>query len=76
MVADDFVVTFETYHEAKRVMDVLGKRLGRFGLTLHPDKTWFINFRPQRNGGTTARLQGPIVRLPRLHPLVGQVAKG
>src|SRR6201982_2005056 len=24
--ADDFVMTFETYHDARRVMDVLGKR--------------------------------------------------
>jgi RNA-directed DNA polymerase len=30
--ADDFVMTFETYHDAKRVMEVLGKRLDRFGL--------------------------------------------
>ena len=50
--ADDFVMTFETYHDAKRVMDVLGKRLGRFGLALHPGKTHFIDFRPQRHGGT------------------------
>src|SRR5215471_14203731 len=50
--ADDFVMTFETYYDAKRVMDVLGKRLGRFGLTLHPDKTRFIDFRPHRRGGT------------------------
>jgi RNA-directed DNA polymerase len=50
--ADDFVMTFETYHDAKRVMDVLGKRLGRFGLTLHPDKTRFIDFRPQPSGRT------------------------
>jgi group II intron reverse transcriptase/maturase len=50
--ADDFVMTFENYHDAKRVMDVLGKRLGRFGLALHPDKTRFIDFRPQRHGGT------------------------
>ena len=50
--ADDFVMTFETYQDAKRIMDVLGKRLGRFGLTLHPDKTHFIDFRPQRHGGT------------------------
>jgi hypothetical protein len=50
--ADDFVMTFETYHDAKRVMDVLGKRLGRFGLTLHSDKTRFIDFRPQHRGGT------------------------
>jgi RNA-directed DNA polymerase len=46
------VMTFENYYDAKRVMDVLGKRLGRFGLTLHPDKTRFLDFRPQRHGGT------------------------
>jgi RNA-directed DNA polymerase len=45
-------MTFETYYDAKRVMDVLGKRLGRFGLKLHPDKTSFIDFRPQRHSGT------------------------
>src|SRR6202048_2644460 len=50
--ADDFVMTFETYYDAKRVMDVLGKRLGRVGLKRHPDKTRFIDFRPQRRGGT------------------------
>jgi hypothetical protein len=50
--ADDFVMTFETHYDAKRVMDVLGKQLGRFGLKLHPDKTSFIDFRPQRHGGT------------------------
>jgi len=50
--ADDFVMTFKNHHDAKRVMEVLGKRLGRFGLTLHPDKTRFIDFRPQRQGGT------------------------
>src|SRR5467141_2030303 len=26
--ADDFVMTFETHHDAKRVLEVLGKRLG------------------------------------------------
>ena len=37
--ADDFVITFERQDDAERVMAVLGKRMGRFGLTLHPDKT-------------------------------------
>ena len=41
-------MTFETHHDAKRVLEVLGKRLARYGLTLHPDKTRFIDFRPQR----------------------------
>jgi group II intron reverse transcriptase/maturase len=50
--ADDFVMTFENYRDAERVLEVLGKRLGRYGLTLHPDKSRFIDFRPQRRGGT------------------------
>ena len=45
-------MTFKNHHDAKRVMEVLDKRLGRFGLTLHPDKTRFIDFRPERQGGT------------------------
>jgi retron-type reverse transcriptase len=53
--ADDFVMTFATHHDAHRVLEVLGKRLGRFGLTLHPDKTRFIDFRPQRQRTQTAR---------------------
>src|ERR1700693_3258756 len=57
--ADDFVMTFETHHDAKRVLEVLGKRLGRYGLTLHPDKTCFIDFRPQRRGGTHADCKDP-----------------
>lgn len=47
--ADDFVMTFKHHHDAKRVLEVLGKRLARYGLTLHPDKTRFIDFRPQRD---------------------------
>jgi RNA-directed DNA polymerase len=50
--ADDFVMAFETHHDAKRVLEVLGKRLERHGLTLHPDKTRFIDFRPKGSGGT------------------------
>jgi len=57
--ADDFVMTFETHDDAKRVLEVLGKRLERYGLTLHPDKTRFIDFRPQRHGGTQPGCKEP-----------------
>jgi RNA-directed DNA polymerase len=50
--ADDFVMTFATHQDAKRVLNVLGKRLERYGLSLHPDKTRFIDFRRERGGGT------------------------
>jgi group II intron reverse transcriptase/maturase len=42
--ADDFVILFGNEHDARRVMAVLGKRLGRYGLTLHPDKTRLLSF--------------------------------
>jgi RNA-directed DNA polymerase len=49
--ADDLVMAFEDFNSAKRVLDVLGKRLARYGLTLHPDKTRFIDFRFKRPKG-------------------------
>jgi RNA-directed DNA polymerase len=42
---DDFVIGFELEDDARRVMEVLRKRMGRFGLTLHPDKTRLVSFR-------------------------------
>lgn len=43
--ADDFVIAFELKEDADRVMAVLGKRMERFGLTLHPEKTRLLPFR-------------------------------
>jgi len=42
---DDFVIGFERRDDADRVMAVLGKRLARFGLELHSDKTRLVDFR-------------------------------
>jgi RNA-directed DNA polymerase len=47
--ADDFVIALEDGRDAERVMAVLPKRMGRFGLTLHPDKTRLLPFlRPKK----------------------------
>ncbi len=43
--ADDFVIGFEQEDDARRVMAELGKRLERFELVLHPDKTRLLPFR-------------------------------
>lgn len=43
--ADDFVIGFTDESDARRVMDVLPKRFGKHGLTIHPDKTRLIPFR-------------------------------
>ena len=49
--ADDAVMAFEDFLDAQRVLGVLGKRLGRYELTLHPDKTRFVDFRFIRPDG-------------------------
>jgi hypothetical protein len=49
--ADDFVVVCTDEHDARRIMEVLPKRLERFGLTIHPDKTRLVPFkRPDSKG--------------------------
>ena len=49
--ADDAVLCFEREVDARRVYEVLPKRFGKYGLTLHPDKTRLVDFRsPLRRG--------------------------
>ncbi len=44
--ADDFVIGFTCEEDARRVLDVLPQRFGKYGLTIHPDKTRLVPFRP------------------------------
>jgi RNA-directed DNA polymerase len=74
--ADDFVMTFKNHRDAKRVLEVLGKRLGRYGLTLHPDKTRFIDFRPERKGGTHPDCKEPPFDFLGLTHVWGKSGKG
>ena len=48
--ADDLVMVFASERDARRVWDVLPKRFGRYGLTLHPTKTKLAEFRPGTGG--------------------------
>ena len=41
---DDFIIGFAREDDARRVQAVLDKRMGRYGLTLHPDKTRLVPF--------------------------------
>jgi len=56
--ADDLVVVFEREDDVRRVMEVLPKRFGRFGLTLHPEKTRLVPFYRPRAGDRRGRHQG------------------
>ena len=47
--ADDFVMGFACEEDARRVLAVLPKRLDKYGLTIHPDKTRLVPF--ERPGG-------------------------
>jgi RNA-directed DNA polymerase len=54
--ADDFVMGFETEEDARRMMEVLPKRFGRFELSLHMQKTRIVEFKrpdgPESKPGT------------------------
>jgi RNA-directed DNA polymerase len=43
--ATHLVALFAYKDDAERVLEVLGKRLGKYGLQLHPDKTRMVDFR-------------------------------
>jgi hypothetical protein len=55
--ADDFVLLFQQEIDARRVMAVLSKRFGRFGLRLHPEKTRLLSFNSPRLGLQRAQRQ-------------------
>ena len=46
--ADDFVIGVAREDDAKRIMDVLPKRMSKYGLTVHPEKTRLVRFEPPR----------------------------
>lgn len=44
--ADDFIIGFENEEDAHRVNNTLPKRMGKYGLTIHPQKSKLIRFSP------------------------------
>jgi RNA-directed DNA polymerase len=49
--ADDAVLYFEKREDAEKVLEVLPKRLGKYGLSLHPEKTKLLDFTKPKDGG-------------------------
>ncbi len=56
--ADDFLIGGALEADARRVMDVLPKRFARFRLTIHPEQTAFIAFKPPPSREPSARGTG------------------
>ena len=48
--ADDFVIGFEYQEDALKVMNTLPKRMNKYGLRIHPEKTKLVDFNPYGNG--------------------------
>ena len=58
--ADDFVMGFTCEQDARRVLAVLPKRFGKYGLTIHPDKTRLVPFlRPSSQPSATGSGDAP-----------------
>jgi RNA-directed DNA polymerase len=57
--ADDFVMAFEHEDDARRVLEVLPKRMARFGLTVHPEKTRLVRFGRPTGRGLVPRSKRP-----------------
>lgn len=55
--ADDVVLAFELEEDARRVHAVLPKRMGKYHLTLHPDKSRLLRF--ERPSGDQRGNKGP-----------------
>jgi group II intron reverse transcriptase/maturase len=53
--ADDAVLVFSDQADARRVMEVLPKRFGKYGLRLHPEKTRLCDFRSPAKRADSAR---------------------
>ncbi len=74
--ADDFVVGVAREDDAPRIMEVLPKRMSKYGLTVHPEKTRLVRFEPPRadDSDTEGRTNRPDdIRLFGIHPLLGPI---
>jgi group II intron reverse transcriptase/maturase len=67
--ADDFVIGFACEEDARRVLAVLPKRFGKYGLTLHPDKTRLVPFQRPTQASPPSGSSGAAV--PRSFDLLG-----
>jgi RNA-directed DNA polymerase len=54
--ADDFIIGFEHETDAKRFLDLMRERMGKFALALHPEKTRLIEF--GRHAAASRRQRG------------------
>src|SRR5271157_5018718 len=47
--ADDFVIGVAREDDARRILEVLPKRISKYGLTVHPEQTRLVRFDPPQH---------------------------
>jgi RNA-directed DNA polymerase len=52
--ADDFAIGVAREDDARRILEALPKRMSKYGLTVHPEKTRLIRFEPPAKVGSPA----------------------
>jgi len=57
--ADDFVIGVARADDAQRIMEVLPKRMSKYGLTVHPEKTRVVRFQPPRAANSATEERDP-----------------
>lgn len=57
--ADDFVLGFTCEADARQVLELLPQRFSAYGLTIHPNKTRLVRFRPRPKGRGQKHLDEP-----------------
>ena len=57
--ADDFIIGVAREDDARRIMEVLPKRMSKYGLTVHPEKTRLVRFEPPKAGNSDTEERPP-----------------
>ena len=75
--ADDFVIGVAREDDAQRIMEVLPKRMSKYGLTVHPEKTRLVRFQPPQADDSETEERDPPeptdIRLSGIYPLLGTI---
>ena len=62
--ADDFVIGVAREDDARRILEVLPKRMSKYGLTVHPEKTRLVRFTPPEDDDSAPTARNPPNRGP------------
>jgi len=66
--ADDFVIGTTDADDARRILEVLPKRMSKYGLTVHPEKTRLVRFSPPEASDSSPETESGVEERDRPEP--------